>query len=307
MKLCVLHTLTIPRESCIQLRGMRESTCLTLTICNLQTSCCQMMQKNEKYAFDRIHSFGTCVNSYILQYKLEIVLGIRNSTAVYSMKFPEETEEAEEQGENSPTGNGRLVDRLKEAQAACKRVEPVQKEISLSTSSNAIPIHFDGDNLIILKREKTREFQVDIRDWSTDDLHLVNTIKISAGVFNQLSPYSVQSCGDALFAVVNFTDMTFWNISSGQVLFGGVLKGGHARGTKIIAARLCRPDLLVSLGADRSVVVWDQGRPIQRIKLPSKVCHFILDGPYFLEPIFDDKVLVRLWFNDDTGVHHLTV
>jgi len=202
---------------------------------------------------------------------------------------------------------------------------PEQGSDKLTTPVNTVPTAFDGKRIIFLRCDKPGEFLVDVRDWQDEDKAVLRTITIRCSLVNTVTPFGLHSIGDFLTGVVNFNTIKLWSIRTGRELYS--LKG-HAHLSRVLAVRLVDPPprlgraqpapsddsvLIVSLGNDKVVVVWQDGRVLQRVALPARCAHFGMEGPYFLQPRFhrdsstEEVTMTSLLFNDDTGAHVLKV
>jgi len=301
--------------------------------------------KCEMFVFNRQHTFGTCSNAFLFIHKVEVVLVIQRSISAYSLIFPDGDLGAkcdpvqEEHLAPSTTGevgeasiadveiedamNSPMVSAASAVASAAShahsrvgnRAQPEQKEFNLTTPPHSIPSAFSGDHLVFVTGKSPGEFLIEVRAWGTEENPIVRTFTVKRAMLDAVPPYAVQCCGDFIMGVVNLSVLCLWSIKSGEQLHALT---GHKFGSKIVSARLVIPredlgvnrlPVLLSIGTDGRLLVWQDGVLVQSLRLPKAKRHFALGVPYFLEPTLarntdSGKVQVKdLVWNDDTGVH----
>ncbi|GBG26723.1 Hypothetical Protein FCC1311_029442 [Hondaea fermentalgiana] len=282
---------------------------------------------HEMYAYGRMHTFGACVNAYILHHERHFLLALRRSVSIYELRFPRAQRlghdgskmTVHDEQQTSNRHKNRLTEVLDPAQAGTAEDEMLQVEqddIDVTVSLNCLPCSFDGRHAVFLKTDKYGEFTIEVRDWSDDTRSVVRAIVVKRRPLDVILPESIQVCGDILLAVLNLRTIVAWSVATGQELFRAQSGDGDLIATRL----LCRgfvaegsngAPLVISMSRAGALTLWSGAQPLQAMRLPSQVARFRLSGPYFLEPEISKEAtgftLRSLVYNDDTGVHMLTL
>jgi len=235
----------------------------------------------EMFGFDRVHSHGTCTNSFLFQNELVFSLVIAKGTNVYRMNFG----------------------------ATSESQQPFRDDFEFSIPFDCLPCDLTKKYFTQLKCQEKRIYTIQVLDWESPERESVFSVEVKGSLFNDITPYSIQTCRDYLMAVVDLKVIYIWNIKSRKLLHKC---SNHKMNCSIVAARFYeysdqRDPLVISVGTDGLMNVLDDGKVVQSISLPDKLSNFSLEGPFFIEPLLTttDRKLTQVLFNDDTGIHML--
>mmetsp|Transcript_19811 Transcript_19811/g.38827 ORF Transcript_19811/g.38827 Transcript_19811/m.38827 type:complete len:425 (+) Transcript_19811:436-1710(+) len=278
--------------------------------------------RHEMYAYGRMHTFGACVNAFVLHYQRHFLLILRRSVSVYELCFPcvpNSSKSASGASSSSPRSGvpqaGGHTDRLGELLDPSddgERITVEQHDTSLTFSANTVPCSFDGRYVVVIRTDEYGEFNIEVRDWDAPGKDLIRSIPLYRRPLDVLIPEAVQVSGDKLIAVINQRTIVGWSVSSGQELFRCATQKSDLIVTNLYnPTKDCEEFIIVSIDRKGKVILWAADNPLQTIQVPSHFATFDMSGPYYLEPDLTETsngtyVLSSLVFNDDTGVHMLT-
>lgn len=248
----------------------------------------------EKVKYDRVHSYGTCSHSIVLNHGKLFLLVLVGAVRVYSIDFTKmvvkktpargDSQEEEEEG---------LV--------------PEQDAIEHKVESETTPCCFDGSVLVSLQHEKKRKWLITVVNWK-DDRKVIRNIPVRFVGKNALRPSHISLSGGVVAGVLNERTIKLWDISSGGVIQTYTSSNNVAALTLLSSPEAEAPVVLYISTQGLLRVCW-KGEEMHALHLEQSKATFSLNLVYVVRAEVGWKggrfELKTVFYSDDTGVHVL--